>query len=352
MKSKKIFIIFSGALLIGCATTERGNNVIPAGGKNITFESATKQLESTMTSMDKLDAIGVKINNANLSFNLNLPNYVEGNDSSLPVPQMMVSENNYLDINISDFDYEYKMSGLTSNSANEIKFINDLHVKFDMKTNMTSDSRLENMKYDMSYKSYLNNLNLYVDLSDPDFFKFLEMFSTMYVKEGKYCFPLSSSSLVLDENMFATLYNSVKTQMTENPQMLNSLKAFMNCKSYNNGNYALSIDITKEKIVDYCTTYIENSSTEGLTSSQIAEINSAYTVAINAALKDFKYVRAGITFNDKSIKNISYDIDATIYDGDLKASLKSKMAIDFTYGNDVKIVMPDFNDYFSVEVFY
>lgn len=253
---KKLLILIPMLMLCGCGQTYS----IPEGGKVITTKEAKDQLSSTFGNMDKIDAYGIELKDADFLFTLK-----------------EISENKVVKnakINIEKYGFKALFSGLTTaKDINGLLGQVDANVKgsfsFENAEN-TADNR--NASVDAKVGTYLKDGKMYVDLSSKDAFDFAKKVTNTELKQNQFYVPLDGLDMkfpLLQEGTLEGMLDSISSIGQGENDLIKFDKKyidkftelFVTCKSYNN-EWGIALEINKDNLIEFYR-YIITSSNEG-----------------------------------------------------------------------------------------
>lgn len=338
---KKLLILIPMLMLCGCGQTYS----IPEGGKVITTKEAKDQLSSTFENMDKIDAYGIELKDADFLFTLK-----------------EISENKVVKnakINIEKYGFKALFSGLTTaKDINGLLGQVDANVKgsfsFENAEN-TADNR--NASVDAKIGSYLKDGKMYVDLSSKDAFEFVKKLLNADLKDNQFYIPLDDVDLqfpLLKEGTLEGMLESIASIGQGENDLIKFDKKyidkftelFVTCKSYNN-EWGIALEVNKDNLAEFYR-YVMTSSNENISSSLVDQATEE--MKKNLEKSGFNYIKGGLIYNQKYVKTIFTDVDfgLDIDGGDnVKTNiyLKEKFSFNFLYGKDVKFTIPSLDNY-------
>ena len=338
---KKLLILIPVLMLCGCGQTYS----IPEGGKVITTKEAKDQLSSTFGNMDKIDAYGIELKDADFLFTLK-----ETNGDK-------VVQN--AKINIEKYGFKALFSGLTT-----AKDINGLlgQVEANVKGSFSYESEEHkdenrNASVDAKIGSYLKDGKMYVDLSSKDAFEFVKKLLNADLKDNQFYIPLDDVDLqfpLLKEGTLEGMLESIASIGQGENDLIKFDKKyidkftelFVTCKSYNN-EWGIALEVNKDNLAEFYR-YVMTSSNENISSSLVDQATEEMKKTLEKS--GFNYIKGGLIYNQKYVKTIFTDVDfgLDIDGGDnVKTNiyLKEKFSFNFLYGNDVKFTIPSLDNY-------
>lgn len=342
---KKLLILIPMLMLCGCGQTYS----IPEGGKVITTKEAKDQLSSTFENMDKIDAYGIELKDADFLFTLK-----------------EISENKVVKnakINIEKYGFKALFSGLTTaKDINGLLGQVDANVKgsfsFENAEN-TADNR--NASVDAKVGTYLKDGKIYVDLSSKDAFDFVKKVTNTELKQNQFYVPLDGLDMkfpLLQEGTLEGMLDSISSIGQGENDLIKFDKKyidkftelFVTCKSYNN-EWGIALEINKDNLIEFYR-YIITSSNEGVQDTLVDQATEEMKKSLEKS--GFNYIKGGLIYNQKYVKTIFTDVDfgLEINGGDKVTTniyLKEKFSFNFLYGKDVKIEIPSLDNYKLLE---
>lgn len=386
MRTKKLVSILAfAALLGGCNLTDVvSSSALPEGAKSVDEATAVGKFSAAIGNLGDDGSFGINLSNFDFGVNAEI---------NAPISEKYVSSSSKMGNltaggSVTNASFYAGVRGLTSTAAADVAA--QLSAKADIAYNMSSDIYTVGstaLNQSVSYKgvavnAYLNDSTAYFDFNNDAFIALVNSLGTVLgsqdhsfdesssfasapqIVKGKYkvsdiftkgeaTFPLLNAEAV------AQLKKYGETMAT----YLNAHKEYFDAYVYDNGNYALDLKITKEKIIALTKTASTSLFSESNEADEFqALIAKALSyVTINAAEMVIVYNESGLVsfITDIDVKaectfgQIYHDF-ASAHDelyssaytsADLSAkesiafNLNSKL--DFLSGNDVTITLPD-----------
>lgn len=377
-------LVLVSTLLAGCnLTNNASSSILPEGASSVDETVASKKFASAVANIGNDGAFGVRLENLDIgvSAEINAPTSERADGASSAT---MAMKGLKASGSITNASFYAGVQGLTSSNASDVKA--QVEGKADLAYSFASDAGTidsaaisQSATYTgLSAGVYLADSTVYANLSDKNFVALANLLgtatgSTYYVDGvetttpaftlpvGKYCvkdlftkadiaLPLLSQSAVEKLAQYGTAAAAFFDQY----------KGYFDAYSYSNGNYALVLNLTKEKISQIITeavtpTFSSSAQIEnfenvlktilGFITINAAEIAIVYNETGLVSFATDINVAAACTYGDiynlissgrSSVSSLSADFASTKE----SVAFNFNCKLDFLSGKDVTITLP------------
>jgi hypothetical protein len=367
MKNKIILVVSSLFLLASC------------GGSNVTASSidtatATAALKKAMEAETASDALGFKAS-ASFSADFDVTTPVMG---GMDTPILMAdggetSTGTHIkgSASLSDASLEVMASGLSSSKLEDLKASAVAAASLKYNVEGVSTSAVTGDYSGMKAAAYLENGNVYADLSNAKAVEFGNMVATLAstfsgntpvaMTAGKYVYSnlVKATSLpILSEKVKTSISEDVDNTMKQ----LETYKDYFQTVSYSDGTFGLNASLSKTDLVALVGTIAVKNASSSSTDNSTAKIAASLIQFLNLNACELK-----ITFGEKGLISSSSKLDLSV-DTNLgaiygaiagtsvslpseytsvveKLSVKYESSVNFLSGTDVKVLAPTASEY-------
>lgn len=332
MKQKTIVLFLSASLLlVGCGSSSNG--IIPSGAKEVDSATAIKGLQDLPAAMTSSDALGLSIENANLSLSAD----ITGGSQSTVNSSVTTSISRYVvDVAAKDCSLAVKGKGLTSKKVSDVGAEASMSGTLKGSVNIPSVANSgvnTSLSFDfsnMKAAAYIKDATAYADLSSESFCNFANTISSTLssfagkslgtVSEGKY---LIASNLFTEDGLplMDSIKGTVSSVITSVSSVFTSYSDFIKSYSYDNGNYALGLTITKDNLLAFIGKATSSSSSSASSNAQVQDIFASF-LNISSFEMALVYGKEGLVSYEEKI---DISVDTTL--GDISDKLLSSSAI-------------------------
>jgi hypothetical protein len=329
MKSNKLafVLVLSSTLLAGCNITNSANSsILPEGASSVDEATASKKLAAAVQNLGNDGSFGIKLENLNvgLDASINIPDVAtEGSSVTAGIKSATIGGS------VTNASFYAGIQGLTSANAADVKA--QVEGKADVAYSVKSDEGMigeSSQSQAQAYNNakagaYIANSNAYIDFSDTTFVTLANAIGTAFgtihidaddvatfapaftVPQGKYVMkdiftkekitlPLLSTEI---QGQLATYGAAISTG-------LDAYKAYFDTYTYSNGNYALDLKLSKEKIVAIVA---QATASKFSSSAKASAFQNTVTTVLN-----FLTINAGeiaIVYNESGLVSFATDIN-------------------------------------------
>lgn len=386
MKTNKLafVLVLSATLLAGCNITNNANSsILPEGASSVDETVASKKFAAAVANLGNDGAFGIRLENLNVGFNAEVKSpTAERNGSATSTSVVMKGLK--VGGSVTNASFYAGVQGLTSSTASDVKA--QVEGKADLAYNFASDAGTidsaavsQSASYTgLSAAAYVADSTGYANLSDKNFVTMANLLGTAmgntYYENGTktttpaFTLPVGKYSI---KDIFTktgttlpilspAIISKLGEYGTIAAAFLDQYKGYFDTYTYSNGNYALDLKLTKEKISAIVTEAVTPMISSGSNTETFQNILKTVLnyVTINAA-------EIAIVYNEKSLVSFATDINvaAACTYGDIYnlmnqgnssiaslpadfASAKESLAfnfnckLNFLSGKDVTITLP------------